>query len=64
VRLPLTWVSQPIDVGFFVFGVPDANWTRGHLPVDVRFVDAEDETVGEPRQLGLRRFLDDVRGQP
>lgn len=37
---PLTWISEPIDAGFFVFGVPPANWRSGRLPLDAQFVDA------------------------
>jgi hypothetical protein len=60
VQLPLTWISEPIDAGFVVYGVPPANWQLGRLPVEVRFVDREGETVAEPREFGLRRFLEDV----
>ncbi len=29
-RQPLTWVSSPIGVGFFLFDVPERHWAMGH----------------------------------
>ena len=29
---PVTWVSAPIDAGFFVYEVPQAHWGAGHRP--------------------------------
>jgi hypothetical protein len=46
-EIPLTWVSKPIDAGFFVYGVPPANWEPGRRPVEVRFVGARGDTVGQ-----------------
>jgi hypothetical protein len=41
VEIPLTWVSPPIDAGFFVYAVPAEHWSRGHLPQAI-IVRAED----------------------
>jgi hypothetical protein len=53
VKVPLTWISPPIDAGFFVLGVPPANWQVGHLPREARFVDSDGDTVGRPHEFGL-----------
>jgi hypothetical protein len=53
VRRPLTWISEPIDAGFFVFGVPPANWRSGQLPLDAQFVDANGNAVGRRVEFGL-----------
>jgi hypothetical protein len=29
---PITWVSSPVDAGFFVYEVPQAHWAPGHRP--------------------------------
>ena len=29
---PVTWVSEPIDAGFFVYEVPESHWGAGHRP--------------------------------
>lgn len=50
---PLTWISQPIDAGFFVFGVEPSNWRTGHLPLDAQFVDANGSAVGRRLEFGL-----------
>lgn len=56
-QAPLTWISQPIDAGFFVFGVPRSNWQAGHLPLEAQFVDSNGDAVGKPSQFGLQEVM-------
>lgn len=30
--VPLVWVSEPIDAGFFVYALPEEHWADGHHP--------------------------------
>jgi AcrR family transcriptional regulator len=54
---PLTWISEPIDAGFFVFGVSPSNWRAGQLPLDAQFVDANGDAVGRRVELGLLKVM-------
>ncbi len=46
-QIQLMWISEPIDAGFFVYGVPPANWEPLHLPSELRFLDADGEVIGK-----------------
>jgi hypothetical protein len=39
--VPVTWVSEPIDAGFFVYEVPEAHWSAGHRPVTLVLEDED-----------------------
>jgi hypothetical protein len=39
-RIPLVWVSRPIDAGFFVYDLPKAHWKIGKRPVVLTVEDA------------------------
>jgi hypothetical protein len=54
---PLTWISEPIDAGFFVFGAPRSNWRAGQLPLDAQFVDANGDAVGRRVEFGLLKVM-------
>lgn len=56
-EVPLTWISEPIDAGFFVYGVPPANWEPGHLPTQLLYVDSDGNIVGQQHQLKLDQLL-------
>lgn len=55
--VPLTWISEPIDAGFFVFGVPRANWTIGQLPIELRFINSDGDAVVSPKQIAVVNLL-------
>lgn len=46
-RIQLTWISEPIDAAFFVYGVPPTHWDAGRRPNHLRYVDADGKVVGE-----------------
>lgn len=54
---PLTWISKPIDAGFFVFGIPPSKWRPGQLPLDAQFVDANGNAVGRRVEFGLLKVM-------
>jgi hypothetical protein len=39
-RIPLAWVSRPIDAGFFLYDLPRAHWKIGKRPVALTVEDA------------------------
>lgn len=39
--LPLLWVSQPIDAGFFLYAVPQKHWLEGHRPTAIVALDGQ-----------------------
>jgi hypothetical protein len=30
--IPLVWVGKPVNTAFFLYGVPERHWQKGHLP--------------------------------
>jgi hypothetical protein len=32
-RIPLTWVSRPIDAGVFLYDLPRVHWKKGRMPI-------------------------------
>ena len=39
-RIPLTWVSRPIDAGLFLYDLPRTNWNKGKRPMVLTVEDA------------------------
>lgn len=50
-QIRLMWISEPIDAGFFIYGVPPANWEPGLLPSELRYLDADGNVIGEQHAL-------------
>ena len=44
--IPVTWVSAPIDAGFFLYPVPPAHRTRGDALTSIAALDAQGDVVG------------------
>jgi hypothetical protein len=44
-EIPFTWVSPPIDAGFYIYEVPDEHRAFGHRAAVLRAVDAEGHDV-------------------
>jgi len=54
--IPITWVSSPIDAGFFAFDVPLAHRTQGRRPASLTLLDASGSVIArnnEPAQALL-----------
>jgi hypothetical protein len=48
---PVVWVSEPIDAGFFVYEVPQANWQAGHRPTAIVLEDADGKELARDTVL-------------
>jgi len=49
-RIPLVWLSSPVDTGFFVYGVPKQHWREGHLPTTLTLLAANGDEL-ESREI-------------
>jgi hypothetical protein len=56
---PITWVSSPIDAGFFVYEVPQAHWAQGHRASLLILKDASDHELARDSEAA-RVFGDAV----
>jgi hypothetical protein len=43
--IPFVWVTAPIDAGFYLYRVPDANRVEAHRPVSVTLLDGSDKVL-------------------
>ena len=57
VTLPVTWVSAPIDAGFFAYVVPSSHWTTSDALSSVVALDANGNVVGKD-DIGVTKPLD------
>jgi len=48
---PITWVSDPIDAGFFVYELPKEHWQAGHRPAALVLEDADGKELARDTQL-------------
>ena len=48
---PITWVSPPIDAGFFVYELPKEHWQEGHRPTALVLEDADGNELARDVQL-------------
>jgi hypothetical protein len=55
--LPLVWVSEPVDTGFFAYAVPPLHWQLGHLPTRLVARDADGDEIAHKPISGI-----DLRG--
>jgi hypothetical protein len=57
-KTPITWVSAPIDAGFFVYELPESHWEAGHRPVAIVLEDADGNELARDQELlrGFSRF--------
>jgi hypothetical protein len=52
-RIPLVWVSAPVDAGFFVYGVPAQHWRAGHLPTTLTLLAANGDELDHREIHGI-----------
>lgn len=57
VELPLTWVSRPIDAGFFFYDVPVEHRANGHAPIALVFRDAGGDALHRASLPSIFSFL-------
>jgi hypothetical protein len=60
--IPLTWVSPPVDAGFFIYSVPELHWQPGHLPTTLVARDSEGKVLAQGDVTGID--LRPAYGQP
>jgi hypothetical protein len=61
-RVPVVWVSAPIDAGFFVYELPEAHWKAGHRPLALVVEDADGDEVA--RDTEIARGLAELQDRP
>lgn len=44
-QIPLVWVTDPVETGFFVYGVPERHWRAGHLPTTLTLYAADGDEL-------------------
>jgi hypothetical protein len=52
-RIPLVWLSGPVDTGFFVYGVPKQHWREGHLPTTLTLLAADGDELDRRDITGI-----------
>jgi hypothetical protein len=67
-ELPLVWISEPIDAGFFAYAVPREHWRAGSRPAFVIARDGDGREVAREEVLrawpGPELFVDPKTGIP
>jgi hypothetical protein len=53
VALPFVWVAEPVNTGFFVYGVPRAHWREGRLPAAVVVRNAAGKEIAHESVTGI-----------
>ena len=53
VALPFVWVAEPVNTGFFVYGVPQTYWRAGRLPTAIVVRDAEGKKIAREAVTGI-----------
>jgi hypothetical protein len=47
--VPLVWVSEPIDAGFFVYAAPQEHWVEGHRVISATVEDGDGKELATQR---------------
>jgi hypothetical protein len=53
VALPFVWVAEPVNTGFFVYGVPQLHWKAGRLPKEIVVRNAEGNDIAHDPVTGI-----------
>jgi hypothetical protein len=51
--VPLVWVTAPVDAGFFVYGVPERHWQKGHRPTTLTLLAADGDKLDSREINGI-----------
>jgi hypothetical protein len=43
--IPLVWVGEPVNAAFFLYGVPERHWQKGHLPTTLTMLAADGDEL-------------------
>ena len=64
-RQEITWVSRPIEAGFFLFDVEPAHWRDAHQPQELVVLGADGKALRtEPIRFRTGRLLPTIAGAP
>jgi hypothetical protein len=51
--VPLVWVGKPVETAFFLYGVPERHWQKGHLPTTLTMLAADGDELDTREVHGL-----------
>ena len=51
--IPLVWVSKPVEMAFFVYGVPKRHWRAGHHPTTLTVFTARGKKLARAGITGI-----------
>jgi hypothetical protein len=51
--IPLVWVGKPVETAFFLYGVPERHWQKGHLPTTLTMLAAYGDELDTREVHGL-----------
>jgi hypothetical protein len=51
--IPLVWVGEPVNTAFFLYGVPERHWQKGHLPATLTMLSADGDELDTQEVHGI-----------
>lgn len=51
--IPLVWVGEPVNTAFFLYGVPERHWQKGHLPTTLTMLAADGDQLDSREVNGI-----------
>jgi hypothetical protein len=51
--IPLVWVGEPVNTAFFLYGVPERHWQKGHLPTTLTLLAADGDELDTREISGI-----------
>jgi hypothetical protein len=51
--IPLVWVGEPVNTTFFLYGVPERHWQKGHLPTTLTLLAADGDELDTREISGI-----------
>lgn len=52
--VPVVWVSEPIDAGFYLYSLPAEHWTEGHRPIYATLEDGDGNALSREQAHWIR----------
>jgi hypothetical protein len=52
--VPVVWVSEPIDAGFYLYSLPEEHWAEGHRPTYVTLEDGDGNALSREKAHWIR----------
>jgi hypothetical protein len=51
--IPLVWVGAPVNTAFFLYGVPEQHWQKGHLPTTLTMLASDGDELDTQEISGI-----------